>query len=410
MLTRRMQIQAIADRMAGLEVTERSRLFDEPWKACFEALRDLRKSEEKATPAKVLLEAIGDRDDRDEIIREIMTTAPGGVPEVLSLADIADDLPDIEYEWDPWLPRGLLTVLGASQGVGKSFVALDLAYRLINLGKWPDDTECPRAGWPVVYVDAESVPQIVNERADNYKLDKDKLYLMHAEPGDAIDLGRTEWQDRLIETVATARPALLIIDSLSAIHSKGQNNVEDVRALLGFLTQMTNYYQLATILVHHIRKPGGGVQMQMFDLDLSDLSGSGYITQVARVVWGLHIVQTESEPDPNGPREMRMLKNNLGSIAEPLSFEFVPMHPKGVYLKWSMGAPERYKPPSCEDWLCEFMESSDEPVSPADVISEGEAYGYSRRTIYRARASLSSKIQDTEDSRNSPNNCWEWVG
>jgi hypothetical protein len=172
---------------------------------------------------------------------------------------------------------------------------------------------------------------------------------------------------------------------------------------------MTSYYQVATILVHHIRKPGGGVQMQMFDLDLSDLSGSGYITQVARVVWGLHVVQTGSEPDPNGPREMRMLKNNLGPAAEPLSFEFAPMHPEGVCLKWSLGAPEKYHPPTCEDWLAEFMSEADEPLKPADVVEEAEANGFSRRSVYRARRNLSNKIQDTEENSRNPNNCWEWT-
>lgn len=410
MLTKRMQIQAIADRMVGLEVTHKSALFSSPWRECFEALRDVRKTESAASPAKVLMEVLRDHKDRDEIIGQILAADPGVGITVPSLDEIAQNLPPIEFEWDPWLPRGLLTVLGASQGVGKSFVALDLAYRVINQGMWPDGTPCARPHWPVVYVDAESVPQIVNERADNYGLDKSRLFLMSAEPGDAIDLGRPEWQDRLIETIDAARPALVIIDSLSAIHSKGQNNVEDVRGLMGFITQLTSYYQTATVLIHHIRKPGGGVQMQMYDLDLSDLSGTGYITQVARVVWGLHIVQTDAEPNPNGPREMRMMKNNIGPIADSLAFEFVPLHPKGVGLKWTCGAPKRYHQPTCEDWLAEYMQAAGEPLKPADIIEIGEAQGFSRRSVYRARRLLGAQIRDTEENLKNPNNMWEWVG
>jgi hypothetical protein len=406
-----MQIQGIADRAAGLEVTYDSRLFDDPYRSIYEALRDVHVSGEGVGSVnRVILEALQDREDKQEIFTEILTADPGGTMDVESLADIADGLPPIEYEWYPWLPKGLLTVLGASQGVGKSFVGLDLAHRVIDLGRWPDGDECPRPGWPVVYLDAESVPQLINERADYYGMDKSKLYLLHAGPGGAIDLGEQAWRDYLIETVAATEPALLIIDSLSAIHSKGQNNVEDVRALLGFLTQLTDFYQIATLLIHHIRKPGGGVQMQMFDLDLSDLSGSSYITQVARVVWGLHIVQTEQEPDPNGPREMRMLKNNLGPTAEPMTFEFVPLHPRGVGLKWKQGAPERYHPPTCKDWLADFLQSSGEPVRPSEVIAAGELEGHARRTIYRARARLKDVVQDTEENRQNPNNCWEWVG
>jgi hypothetical protein len=404
-----MQIQAVADRMVGMEVPYKLKQFNSPWRECMEALRDFRPAENRHIGTKVLFEVLGQRPDWGDILQQITQVEPGRRLEVLSLAELAQDLSDIAYEWDPWLPRGMLTVLGASQGVGKSFVALDMAYRVINGGRWPDDTPCERKGWPVVYVDAESVPQIINQRADTYGLDKSKLFLLETEPGQTIDLGMTEWQDKLIETVATAHPALVIIDSLSAVHSKGQNNVEDVRALLGFLTQLTASYDVATILIHHIRKPGGGVQMQMFDLDLSDLSGSSYITQVARVVWGLHVVQTGADPDPNGPREMRMLKNNLGPCAESLSFAFEPLHPKGVYLNWSLGAPDHYRPPTCEDWLAEFIKGAEEPVKPADVIEEGAEYGYSRSTIYRARTLLGAKVRDTAGSRKNPNNRWAWV-
>ena len=88
----------------------------------------------------------------------------------------------------------------------------------------------------MIYVDAEMVPQILNERAQNYGMDRSKLFVMLPEPGEMIDLGQLRYQDRLAEMTAVLNPELIIIDSLSSIHSSGQNNVEDVRSLIGYLT------------------------------------------------------------------------------------------------------------------------------------------------------------------------------
>jgi len=64
------------------------------------------------------------------------------------------------------------------------------------------------------------------------------------------------------------------------------------------------------------------------------LSGSGYITQQARVVIGLRVVQTGPEFDPNGPHELKVLKNNPGAYPKLLGFVFEQLYPEGtrVYL------------------------------------------------------------------------------
>ncbi|NCP87982.1 hypothetical protein GW781_13435 [bacterium] len=125
------------------------------------------------------------------------------------------------------------------------------------------------------------------------------------------------------------------------------------------------------VLIHHIRKPvNGGARMLSADFGMEDLSGSGYITQAARVVLGLRIIQSGPEFDPNGPREFKMLKNNLGTVPAPLGFSFAPLHPKGVMLKWQKQAPRPYREPTqreeCKEWLEDFLK-----VSPAGVAGSG---------------------------------------
>lgn len=408
MLTRRMQIQAIADQLAGLEVQAQLKDFEMPWQLCWQAVTGAQPGQAQ----EALFKSISGLPEAKQILETILATRPGYRPEIQSLEDIAPGLPPIEWVWDGWIPRGLLTVLGASQGSGKSFVATDLAYRIIHNQGFPNGSPIKRPGANVIYVDAEMVPQILNERAQNYGMDRSKLFLMLAEPGEMIDLGKPHYQERLSEMTHILQPELIIIDSLSSIHNGGQNNVEDVRSLIGYLTRLAGWANCGLVLVHHIRKPaGGGQRMMNVDLGMEDLSGTGYITQQARVVLGLHVIQTGPKFDPNGPREFKMLKNSIGQYPEPLGFSFAPLHPTGVMLKWDEQAPQTYREPSqmdeCKQWLEELLKLHPDGIKAREVVTLGQQEGFSRAMLFRARKELAEYIQNS-DGRKSPENRWVW--
>jgi len=404
MLTRKLQIQALADRLAGLPTNVSARHLQEPWRTCWLAL-------DGADPKnyqQALMQALEGNADRAEILETLFAVQPGHRMQFESLEELATTLSPIQWIWPGWLPRGMLTVVGAAPGTGKSFLMLDLAWRTTTNQDFPDGSPIPNPDTSVIYVDGEGVPQILNERAQHYGIDRKRLYMLLADSGEAIDFSTGKYRDRLINMVATLRPELVIIDSLSSIHSRGQNNVEDVRDLLSFLIQLAEAYQVGMLLVHHVRKPGNGQNMQMFDLSMDDLSGSAHIVAMARVVWGIHVVQTGPQPDPNGPRKLKMLKTNLGPYVDPLGFEFAPLNPKGVYLKWSQDAPDPYQEPTKEDdcaaWLLDLLQ--DEPMKPKDVIEAGKAEGFSRSLIYNARSSLRGQVINTE-GKSSPQNQWK---
>ncbi|MBN2147994.1 MAG: AAA family ATPase [Anaerolineales bacterium] len=410
MLTERLQIQALADRLAGLTVRVKPRYLIEPWRTCWRALENAPEGQVQ----EALVQALAGFPDRNTIIEKIMTARPGYQPTILSLAELAKELEPIEWVWEGWIVRGMLTVLGASQGSGKSFMATDLSWRIIHNQAYPDGQPIVRPGANVIYVDGENVPQVLNERAENYGIDRSKLFVMLPEEGEGMDLCLPRYQDRLAEMVAVLEPELVILDSLSSIHTKGQNNVEDLRDLFGFLVRLARYGQCGLLLIHHIRKPAGGIPQSMmsFNLGMEDLSGSGYITQQARVVLGLHVVQTTPDPDPNGPRSLKVLKTNLGPYPQPMGFRFVSLHPNGIGLQWDLNAPAPYREPTqkdeCKEWLEDFLRSSAKPVKPLDVIQAAKEEGISRAMVFRARKELGSKIVNV-GGRRSPENRWKWV-
>jgi hypothetical protein len=277
---------------------------------------------------------------------------------------------------------------------------------------FPDGAPIMRPGANIIYVDAEAVPQIMRERANYYRMDQKKLFPMLADAGEMIDLGLQKYQDRLTEMVAYLKPELIIIDSLSSIHTKGQNNVEDLRALVGYLIRLTGWANCGLQLIHHIRKPSMGQRMMNVDFGMEDLSGSGYITQQARVVMGLRVVQTGPEFDPNGPRELKVLKSNLGAYPKPLGFTFEHLYPEGAKLKWDANAPMEYREPSqadmCMEWLEELLRSNSSGVKVKEVLEIGLEQGFSRPTIFRVRTDMKSHIRNTH-GRKSPDNAWAWM-
>jgi hypothetical protein len=407
MLTKRMQVQYIADRLAGLPVEVDTRLFIQPWLACWNAINSAAPGQEP----EALHNATLNLPEQKEILQAILGTRPGYVPNIKSLDDMGAELPPIEWVWKGHIPRGLLTVLGASQGSGKSFVALDLARSIIhNLG-FPDSAPIARPGANVIYVDAEAVPQILRERASHYNMDQTKIFLMLADHGEMIDLGQQRYQDRLTEMTAYLKPELIIIDSLSSIHSRGQNNVEDLRSLVGYLIRLAGWGNCGMLLIHHIRKTPNGQRMMNAEFGMEDLSGSGYITQQARVVMGLRVVQTGPEFDPNGPRELKVLKSNLGAYPKPLGFIFEPLFPEGARLKWKDQAPKEYREPSqsdlCREWLENTLKENPEGLHPKEILKMGVEQGFSRSMIFRARRELIVHISNTRGCQ-APDNAWRW--
>jgi hypothetical protein len=407
MLTVRMQVQHIADRLAGFPVEADARFFTQPWQACWNAINSAAPGMEQDALYKITAAL----PNQKEVFETIIGTRPGFVPHIRSLDDMGPEFPPIEWVWEDHIPRGLLCVLGASQGSGKSFVGIDFAYRIIhNLG-FPDGAPIQRPGANVIYVDAESVPQIMRQRANYYQMDQTKLFPMLADPNEMIDLGEQKYQDRLVEMAGLLKPELILIDSLSAVHTKGQNNVEDLRALVGYLTRLAGWANCGLVLIHHIRKTSMGNRMMNVDFGMEDLSGSGYITQQARVVMGLRVVQTGQQFDPNGPRELKVLKSNLGAYPKPLGFSFEPVFPEGAKLKWDTKAPQEYRERTeadeCAEWLEDLLKENPAGMKPKEIKKAGKELGFSPSMIDRTRRKLSGHILNTR-GRQAPDNAWKW--
>jgi hypothetical protein len=234
-----MQIQLLADLLAGQrpERPPRPEEFTQPLRAAWLALETLSYADSAEWLMRALdavRAAIGNQPNVDTLIGELLATDSSGNAHwgagYPSLAEIAATLPPITWLWPGWLPAGMISLLAARPGAGKSLVALDLARRIIHSEAWPDGATQTRPGWPILWIEAENVPQILAHRAGLWNMDTRRLYLVLPDDGDLIiDLSTDKYQERVFRMATRLKPGLVVVDSLGSIMPGGENGAEDVR-------------------------------------------------------------------------------------------------------------------------------------------------------------------------------------
>jgi hypothetical protein len=425
------QIQAIVEKLGGRELPPAQAIeLDDPWRTLYRRVRPV---DHPSLYERELWKASAGLEDRHVLIETVLLSlpGPGTGSQFRPLDQLTAGLAPVTWLWPGWLPRGMLSLLGAAPGAGKSLLALDLARRLIHGEPFPDGTMPHNAWGNVVYVDAEAVPQIQNQRAQAWGMDRSRLYLLlPLERYGLVDFCQEEDQDRLIQMAYELQPHLVVIDSLGAVTGRGENSVEDVRDILAFLSAVAREFDLTLLLIHHLRKPAkslGHIRRRGL-VTADDFRGSSHIVAMARSVLALSIVQDGPQPDRNGPRRLEVVKTNLCRYPEALGVVFEEPPPADASADRAASLPDwdavpvlRYTAPpkpyreptqadACAEWLLETLREAGEALRPKDILALAREAGFTQGVVYRARNQLAGQVVDTE-LRRSPKNHWtlaEW--
>lgn len=314
--------------------------------------------------------------------------ADAGEPHYATWDDLAQVLDSIEWDWPGWLARGFLTMIAASQEMGKSILALRIAGCYVMGWPWPDGTEFMGERGCVVWAEGEAGQQLNIERAKVWGLDLSKIITPH-ETLDDFRFENEEHQQHLWHLMAQPHVKLGIIDSLSGIHLGKESDAEMQRIILPF-AELTRDTSKVLILNHHLNKPPHG---QTDVLTLARVRGSGTITQTARIVWGI------DTPEPHQPdtRRIKMLKTNLSAKPDPLGFT---ISDAGITF---CEAPEEPRKETQVDRAADMLLGllAKGPMRQPDVKERTLAAGISWRSTRRAKDRL--KIVPKKESDG-----WYW--
>jgi hypothetical protein len=412
------KIQAIANILNGRDIDVNPNDLGDPWQRYYKWIKAW--IEEDPTDVDLtrlrydFLQECGRNGKEDIDNYELIMVATRDPVGYVSVDGVLSNLPDLEWLWKEWIPRGMLSVLAATPGTGKSYFMLDVARRVINGSVFPDDTPVLAPG-RVLYMDAENAPAIFKRRLEVWNDEElQNLFLMLPDPDRlVINLDDEIDRDRFLDMVCVIQPVLAIVDSYGSATLRGDRNKEDVQEMLAFLNKVAVDHRLAMFLAHHLRKRADG-QMSFLPMTLDSIRGSSHIPAMARNVLGMQWIPTSEKPDENGPRKLWVMKSNIGRYPDALGvfFEPHPDNPDVALIRYGE-APEPFREPTkgdrCEAWLASLLQDAAEPMKPKEIYELGEEEGFNERMIRRVRKRLGEHIKDTAEDKHCNDNCWEWA-
>jgi len=176
------------------------------------------------------------------------------------LAAFKTEPPDLDFIWPGFL-AGTVGALVAPGGTGKSFWALEAAMALTCSVPGGDVLRlAPRYSGRVIYLAAEDpVPVLIRRvHAIGQYIDQDAQVViaenLTLEPimGRRMDVMNEEHLKYLIEYSNSAR--LIILDTLSRLHSLDENSNSDMARLVSVLEYVATSTGAAVLYLHHVSK------------------------------------------------------------------------------------------------------------------------------------------------------------
>ena len=169
--------------------------------------------------------------------------------------DLTKEPPPYDWLVEDWLARGDLCMLAGDSGVGKSWITMSLAVAIAE-GKesWlgiPLDTENRR----VYYVDEENPRDVIYHRLAGLGLTESGAANIRYLSDVGIRLDR---QSRYVLDEAQAwKPSLIVIDSLTRIHSVDENNAGEMSRIINDgVRPLARSTGASVIVIHHHNKSG----------------------------------------------------------------------------------------------------------------------------------------------------------
>lgn len=328
--------------------------------------------------------------NRDSVRNKARWVALQGSP----LQTVASVQPrEAEYLAEPYLPRGMITILAGHAGQGKTTLALWLASHVSNGDLMP-------GGKPgnVYYFTTENDESIVlRPRLEAMDARLDRVMVMRS---DARQLTLTDPRLFEMHKIFDGKPDLIVFDPVQSYVGKklDMNRTDDVRFMMDNLNKLLHATNAAVVLICHTKKAPMGFNGRPCEL----INGSSDFVNAARSVCFLG-------RDPARP-DVCVVAQEKNSLGLP-----------GVSLAFTIGedGAVHWSDEECELTAAQILTYSDEKrrhaASPSeraqaalrdllaknekmrstDILEACAKQGISRSAVYRARDELPIQKQRT---------------
>ena len=313
-------------------------------------------------------------------VANLRASSNGHKLELISAADMAKIIGDIEWLWEDWLPKGFATVISGPTGKGKSFIAQAIVSAFVEGKPWPDGQK-NSGKHKVVWYETEGKQALFTMRGKEMGFNLEDVYFVGTKGDEHINLAKPQEVARLQKACEESEAELLIVDALYLAHDRDEN-AADIRHVIHYLSELARTSNMAVLVVHHNRKHAMDAKTEAASLD--DMRGSSTIANACAIVWLL------DKPDPeNDMLRLRVEKSNFSELCDPLGFWIDDNGPHfETDLNMVPRCPKR-KMTAIEN-ACEIIKGRlrHKPQPYQDLLVACEAAGIGEGTVQRARKKL----------------------
>jgi hypothetical protein len=312
--------------------------------------------------------------------------------EVVNVSVLLRHSASIEWLWDSWIPKGVITMLVGDPDMGKSQIALYLAACVSNGIPWPDGTPSTPDGepGPVLINDTESQQVLMAQRIRQWGLEQDLIFT----PGTPADPYRSFMLNDLKALAAIHAAVVLrgfrmvVVDSLSTAKGDKVKEVEaEMMSLLSPWAGMARDTGVALVIIHHINKARGE-----HEVTLDRVRGSSSIAATARSV-----IAVDTPLPGDERRRLHVIKLNAAAKPAALGFRLTETGPE-----WCE-APRRRQKETQVDVAVEFLKGilRPRPMLVGEIMRLAEAEGLTKNRVYEAKRELglTTLVDDTDEYR-----------
>ena len=294
------------------------------------------------------------------------------------------DPKEVEWLWEPFIPFSMITIMEGDPGVGKSFLAMQLAAQISLGGELPEGQKLDRGR--VLYLSAEDdAAYTIRPRIDAMGGDPSRIRVQ----GDFLSLDE-KGLNALKREVRRKPPDLLILDPLFAYVPSGQDMYKPnvIRQLLSFLKDIAETGETAVLIVRHLTKAKH---------DKAIYRGGGSMDVIGAARSAFLVCE---HPNDSSTKLVVHIKHNIAKRGQTQSYEVYSEDGGMATLNWlgpsditiddlissEGGTPRMSALDEAIQFLRVFLKNG--PEATTKVEKEAAARDISEKTLERARRSL----------------------
>ena len=328
--------------------------------------------------------------NRDSVRSKARWVALQGSP----LQTIASVQPrEAEYLAEPYLPRGMITILAGHAGQGKTTLALWLASHVSNGDLMPGG----KPGNVYYFTTENDESSVLRPRLEAMDARLDRVMVMRS---DARQLTLTDPRLFEMHKIFDGKPDLIVFDPVQSYVGKklDMNRTDDVRFMMDNLNKLLHATNAAVVLICHTKKAPMGFNGRPCEL----ITGSSDFVNAARSVCFLG-------RDPARPDVcvVAQEKNSLGLPGASLAFtigEDGAVHWSDEECELTAAQILTYsdekrrhaaRPSERAQAALRDLLAKNEKMRSTDILEACAKQGISRSAVYRARDELPIQKQRT---------------